>query len=160
MNSNFRKVALAVKSINKKDGSMFKDLALFAQEFVTTSKDTEASIEDAFKVEEALASAEFKLKMGKNSTYRSNKSVLVKAVEAGVSLVDAKGNPKGKTALEAEVDALAPAEPPKSDYDKFVDAVGKASKLVDELDAQQCLTAASLVQGLLSKLTPKLALAA
>jgi hypothetical protein len=160
MNRNFRKVALAVRSINKKDGSMFKDLAAFAHEFVTTCKDMEASVKDAFKVEEVLASAEFKMEIGKNSTYRSNKSVLVKAVEAGVSLVDDKGRFKGKTALEAELEALAPAEPAKSDYDKFVDAVNKASKLVDGLDAQQCLTAASLVQGLLTTLTPKLALAA
>lgn len=39
-------------------------------------------------------------KVSQNSTYRSNKSVICKALDNGVALKDAEGAPMGKTALE------------------------------------------------------------
>lgn len=39
------------------------------------------------------------------STYRSAKAVALKGVAAGISLLDAEGNPKGKTAIEKEYKA-------------------------------------------------------
>ena len=41
-------------------------------------------------------------KVSQSSTYRSNKSVICNALDAGVKLTDNDGNPLGKTALEKQ----------------------------------------------------------
>lgn len=70
---------------------------------------------DGAKVKTEMKAAEetWKAATGETSmpsTYRSAKAVALKGVEAGVELLDADGNPKGKTAIEKEYKAKAEAE--------------------------------------------------
>ena len=65
------------------------------------------------------------------SAYRSAKSVILKALQHGVLLVDEKGKIKGKTALEKEINGM---KEPKSEIAKFQSTIDTASKILDKID--------------------------
>jgi len=75
------------------------------------------------------------------STYRSAKAVCLKAVAADVPIVDADGNPQGKTAVEkaykAKAEAEAPAKEPKDPYQVACGAVAVIYKVWADLDPSQ-----------------------
>ena len=52
---------------------------------------------------ERKASAEVRAHINRSSTYRVQKNLLVRCLDAGIPLLGQDGKPKGKTALEAEL---------------------------------------------------------
>lgn len=160
MNEQFRKAVTAVKTLNTKAGTLYTSLVLFAVSVMPEESRTGGQVVDLkpkFKVEETLANAEFKVEMGKNSTYRVVKNLLVNCAAKGIALVDPNGKIKGKTALE---DELAGTKVPKAEIDKFKVAMNTASAIGDRLSAHDRIMAAALVQDLLKKVTTGIALAA
>jgi acyl-CoA-binding protein len=156
MNEQFKKAAQAVKTINTKGTSMFSLLLMFAVESGATEGQS-VDLKPVFGVQEKLATAELKVEMGKNSTYRVAKGTIIGCAKAGIALLDADGKPKGKTALEEE---LAETKTPKSELDKFKTSMTTAANLLAKLDARDRITAAALVQDLLNEATKGIALAA
>jgi hypothetical protein len=75
------------------------------------------------------------------STYRSAKAVCLKAVAAGLSLVDADGNPNGKTAMEKAYKEKAALEegdavPTEEEHDaEIMKLVSKLGALWPKLDS-------------------------
>lgn len=155
MNEQFKTAALAVKSIVKKGEGMWAALLLFAHE-MSAGKE-KPDLKPVFQAEERQASVELKVEMGKNSTYRAAKGTLVAAVKAGIPLVDADGNPRGKTAIENDVKAL---KEEKSELDKFKTSLNTATSIGAKLNAAERITAAKLVQELLDEMCKGIALAA
>ncbi len=82
-------------------------------------------------------------KVCKNSTYRSNKSTIAKAIEAGVPLLDTDGNPVAKSALSKET-RIAFGGKPKS---RTIPKVPSMMSWEEEIDwhAQQICDAFSYI---------------
>lgn len=158
LNENFRKAAASVKAIMAKGKGMWAALSAFAVEYQTNGAE---ALREQFKAQEKLANSEFKLEIQKNSTYKVAKGKLIKAVELGIPLVDAKGKPMGKTALE---EAIKVAEGPKPTEPKvvltpaleFAELVMAASKTADTLAVTDMTTACSMVSDLYKKLADRL----
>lgn len=154
MHTHYEKAAACVKTLNKKGEGLWSHLVLFAVEVGVHGHDV---LKDNFKEQEKLATVEAKVEMGKNSTYKVAKSVLVRACEYGVAIVDASGKPRGKTDIEKELEAHKTKKPAP---DRFKIVMNSASTIADELTAHECITATALVQDLLNKLAPRIKVAA
>lgn len=150
LNENYKSVANAVKGINAKGRSMWAALVAFTLESNTNGHE---SLKDNFKAQEKLALGEMKLEMGKNSTYKVAKGVLVRATEYGVAITDPKGKPRGKTDIEKELAAL---KGEKSPADKFKVAMTTANTIADKLLDTDCPTAAALVSDLYAKIAARM----
>lgn len=163
MNEHYKKAAASVKTMNKSGTSMFGALLRFAHDFRTNGAE---SLKEQFKAHEKLATAEMKVEMTKNSTYKVAKGKLVKAVELGIELVDAEGKAIGKTDLESKIKdaegAPAPAKPAAeaTDFDKFSQALALASELSDKVKTDDTPIAAGLVSTLYKKLADRMPVAA
>lgn len=153
LNENFKKVATIVRGLEKKGKGVFGALQTFVIE--AGSNGVEA-LKDALKAQEKLANTEMKMEMQKNSTYKVAKSVLVRAVEANIALVGADGKPRGKTDIEADLDALAAAEPEKTDFEKFQAAMNTATQLAGKVSDEDCAIAAGLVSTLYKTLADRI----
>ena len=78
-------------------------------------------IEDDYKAEAGVS------KMP--GAYRSAKTVINKALAAGVELLDSDGNPRGKSEIEKET---REAQPEKSNVDKLLTCLTTVSNLLDK----------------------------
>jgi hypothetical protein len=154
MNENFQKAAAAVKTLNSKGNSMWGALVAFALDASTNGA---SALKDNFKIEERLAAATMRVEMGKNSTYKVAKSVIVRATEMGIPLVDKDGKARGKTDVEADI-KLGKEE--KSASEKFKVAMNTATSIAAKLEAKDIPVAAGLVKELLEKITGALELKA
>lgn len=160
MNEQFRKAVTCVKTLNTKAGSLWGALVAFAVSVMPEEHrggGTSIDVKGQFKSEEALATRELKVEMGKNSTYRVAKGVLVGCAAAGIPLLDANGKARGKTELE---EALKATKVPKADIDKFKTTMTTAGNIAAGLSAHDRIMAAALVQDLLKQVTAGIALAA
>lgn len=152
MNKHYALVATAVNAINKKGEGIWGNLVRYIEdERAANNAVTPDQMKQSFKKEEAAASIELKADMGKNSTYRVAKGVLLKAVEYKLVLVDSKGNPRGKTDVERELEGLVEAKG-KSPMEKFAAAMLAATKQIEELEDKDitsaCAQAKALYDGL------------
>jgi hypothetical protein len=152
MNKNFEIAAKAVKSITGKSVSLWENLVLFA-----VAMDPTTEPKENFKTEERLARTEVKVEIGKNSTYRVAKGVIVNALAKGVALLDADGKPRGKTDIE---DQLKAAKVKKSAADRFKIVMASANTIADELTDAECISAAALANDLLNKVSASIRKAA
>mgnify|MGYP001549065464 FL=1 len=74
-------------------------------------------------------------KVSQNSSYRSNKSVIIKAIEAGVQLTDGIDPvPKSKLEKETKTAVSATSDPEKSDYEKACTVVETLYKLYKKIE--------------------------
>jgi hypothetical protein len=112
-----------------------------------------------FGVQESLASAEKRITMGENSTYRVIKGRIIEAVALGVALLDSDGKARGKTAVEADIAALKD-DKEKTAFEKFKGTMSTADKIAAKLDAKDMLLALALVRELEKSLMPALEVAA
>lgn len=128
---------------SKGEGS-FGSLVEFAHEYTSALTTVGEALRLALKgAIEGEEQAYEKAHAGKSvktlAAWRSAKSVVLAAVEAGIALVDEKGKPIGKTALEK---AIKETRSPKSNVEKFAIAMNTASAVfakVDTLaDVMQC----------------------
>ena len=165
LNANYPTAAKAVKAIDSKGKGLWNALHSFAQEIASLGVE---SVREKFKEQEKLAADHVKVAMTKNSTYKVAKGKLIKAIELGISLVDAKGKPKGKTAIEEEIKALdggkGGAEEPEEEKSnltpaqQFAELVLAAGRLVPTLQDADIQTAASMVSDLYGQVASRLPL--
>lgn len=166
MNENFRKAASAVKALKQKASGLYGALGAFVCDIVMVGDSTNGyvqvlagtDIKPAFKEQEQMASVEMKVHFGKDapSTYRVVKALFVNAVAKGVPITE-NGKLRGKTAIEADLDAL---KTEKSELEKFKTSMNTATAIADKLPAHDRITAAALAQELLNKLAATIELAA
>jgi hypothetical protein len=152
LNEHYSKAITAVKTMNKSGTSVFGALLTFAHEHRLNGTD---ALKAHFKAQEKLASSEKKVEMTKNSTYKVAKGKLVKAVELGIDLMP-DGKALGKTALEDMIADLEGPKVPKSDFDKFSDALNTAAKHADKVADADIAIAAGLVSTLYAKLAARI----
>ena len=152
MNKHFEAAAKAVKSIERKTGSLWENLVHFA-----VSCDPADPIKDHFKTQEREATVYMKVEMGKNSTYRVQKTLIVNAIAKGVPIVDSDGQPRGKTAVEWDLAAL---KVKKGAAYRFKIAMSTANNAADELTDGECIAAAALANDLLNKVSARIRVAA
>ncbi len=157
MNPNFKQAVTAAKTIESRSGGLWTALVLFAGDVLKNNMGVACDISADFKKEEQQASTEMRYEVTKNSTYRSNKCVIVNAVEAGVSLFDSKGKPRGKTEVEKELKEGKEKKPAMS---RFQTVLKSADTIADELLDSDCILAAALVQALLDKVAVRIRKAA
>lgn len=152
MNKHFEKAATSVKSLQKKASGLFGLLGAFVLDacYANGHPPTDLDVKGLFKEQEQQAEAALKVVFGKDapSTYRVVKKLMCDCVAAGVSICDADGKLRGKSALEAE---LAEGKVDKSPIDKLKAALAIASKQADILPAHERIVAAALVQDLMDK---------
>ncbi|HEY9815113.1 MAG TPA: hypothetical protein V6D20_04805, partial [Candidatus Obscuribacterales bacterium] len=136
-----------------KGAGLWNSLVNFCIESGKHSSKGVKELKGAFTQEEKAADKDHKVKMGENSTYRVCKSVLTKAAALDISLVDADGKVKGKTAVEQEIAAHAEE---KSNYEKFKSSMNTATvlaaKVVEDGDVSEVGGALLLVQELWAEL--------
>lgn len=148
MNKHYALVATAVSSINKKGEGIWGNLVHYVEDKrATNNAVTPDQMKLSFKKEEQAASIELKADMGKNSTYRVAKGVLLKAVEHKLVLVDDKGNPRGKTDVERELESLVEKKE-KSAKEKFEAAMLAATKQIADLEDKDLTAATAQAQAL------------
>jgi hypothetical protein len=140
MNTIFAKSLDSYIAADKRNLNAFGTLVTFAQEQVTAAPADVAS--NAAKLSAVLKNAiadneaEYRKANPKlaefPTNYRTAKSVILSAVKAGVSLVDADGKSKGKSALEKEVaDGKADTKP---EIEKFTSTMATAAAIFAKLD--------------------------
>jgi hypothetical protein len=159
LNGNYVNAVKAVKILDSKAGSLFKNIGLFVVDVAYGNglPATGTDIKPVFKAQEMMASVEHKVAMGENSTYRVVKNLLVNCVAKGVSIVDANGKLKGKTELEKE---LALLKEEKSAIEKFKATMGTAEKIAAQLDARDIPNALAMIKSLMDSVPAGLKLAA
>lgn len=153
MNKHYLEAVGSVASLIKKGEGLWAQLVRFSHEMRTNDtpcKDGEA-MKASFLTEEKAASKEQKVDMGKNSTYRVIKGILVKAAEYNVELMDAKGKPRGKTDIERELADLVPKNT-KTPLEKLQASIAAASKQVDEIEDTDLAAATACVEVLYKEL--------
>lgn len=148
LNPNFKAAAKSAISTEKQRGNLWHSLVLFAGDVL--KNDAGADVSEAFKEQEREAGAEMRVDIAKNSTFRSNKCVVLNAIEYKVALVDVKGKPRGKTEVEKDIAAAKGKKPAMS---RFQTVLKSADSIADELTDRDVVLAAGLVQALLDKLT-------
>lgn len=157
LNPLFKPIAEAVKTMNRKGAGIYGGAIAFAHEQFNKGAATDVQMKGVFKEQEKVASAELRVKMGENSTYRVVKGLLIAARKAGISYVKPDGDFKGKTELEAELALLSPE---KSALDKFKALMNSANAVADNLTDLEAITASALVNDLLTKVAAKIKAAA
>jgi hypothetical protein len=160
MNEQFKAAVLAVKSLDKKTGGLWRALVQFIctdSEPVAKGEAKGTDMKPVFKAAEQTALAEMKVKMADNSTYRVQKNLICNCVKAGIALMDEKGQPRGKSELEAELDET---KVPKTELEKFKLAVNTLTNIGKKLDASERLIATALVSDVLKDMTASMELKA
>lgn len=159
LNEHYQQAVNAVKSIDKGVKAMWPGLVLFTVEAMRLIPNVKTpDMKPAFKAAEKQATVEAKVRMNENSTYRVQKGLLCNCVSKGITIVDGAGKPRGKTELEDELAAL---KDEKSPLDKFKTSMNTANALADKFTTMpEYLSAASLVNDLMKKLTPHIKAAA
>jgi hypothetical protein len=157
MNPAFRPIADAVKTMNRKGTGMYGNMIRFAHDAIQKDALNHVQLKGLFKEQEKIAAAELKVKMGENATYRVIKALLQNVREAGISMSNPDGTLKGKSQLEEEYAATLT---PKSAIDKFKSTMNTANTLADSLTDVDAITAAALVNDLLTKVSKLIKLAA
>jgi len=163
MDYSFVVVANAAVAMQKKGVSLWANMAGFVGTFVA-SQETKPHVDDVkdMLLDEELTYGKANPKAPVLKTvvaYRTSKSVALKAVEVGVSLLDDKGKPKGKTQVEQEVKAML-NEGVKTPLDKFRGTMTTANSLGDKLLTEmEYLSALQLVKELNEKLLAGYAIA-
>lgn len=150
MNSNFEAAARAAKSISGKNGTLWQSMVLFQQDYPSLDKE---QMRNVIKGQEREANVEHRIKVGENSTYRVVKTVILTAIEYGISLVTAKGKPRGKTEVETDIKA---ARGEKSAADKFKATMATATALAGKLLLGDIPVAAGSVKELFDGLVKRL----
>ena len=159
MNQHYEKAVAVTKQIEGKATGLWGHLCLFVGDVLATSTDTALDMKKIFKDAEKQATAEKKVDMGKNSTYRVQKGLLIKAVELGIP-VCVDGKPVGKTHIEKLIkDEAVPAEK-KPAYERFQSLANSISSVADELPEHDVILATGVLQQVMNKLTPRIKLAA
>lgn len=153
MHTIYEKCVTAVKTLNSKGESLWGNLVMFASEHGSAEE-----LKKSFKRNETEAEASQKVRMTENSTYKVAKSVIQRAVESGIPLLDSKGKPRGKTAIELD---LADLKTVKTELEKFKTTMATAGNIAAKLTTESDkLTAAKLVDDLLKSLSVGLKLVA
>jgi hypothetical protein len=137
MHTTFVKAADQFVSVNKQANNAFGNLSDYAYAVIKdklAALDTEGVV-NVLKSTIGADENEYKAAHPRLKefppTYRSAKSVIMSAVKAGVSLVDDKGQRKGKTELEQETKE---AKGEKSAIDKFQSAIATATAIFAKMD--------------------------
>lgn len=154
LNDTFRKIGSNVKAMNKKGEGIFGLLITYA---IPNAVNGHEELRKSIKAQEKFVTEELKVKLGENSTYKVAKNLLCNCVEAGISLTDANGKPKGKTQLEEE---LAATKTPKTPLEKFRATMDTAMKIADQLSDGECITAAALADTLFKAVAVRIKAAA
>lgn len=163
LNANYLAAAKAVKTIDSKGKGLWNALLAFTKDFYHLAPD---ALKDAFKQQEDAANNQLKVQMGKNSTYKVAKGKLLKAHTLGISLVDAKGKAKGKTAIEEEIKAIEggkasasePSEPEVTltPSQQFAELVMAAERLIPSIPQADTPVCAGMVSGLYKQIADRL----
>lgn len=154
LNDNFRKIGSNVKAMNKKGEGIFGLLIAFS---IPLAGQGHESLGKSVKEQEKFVEAELKVKLSDNSTFKAAKSIIVRCVEHGISLVDSEGKARGKTDLERELEAFKTEKTP---LEKFKATISTADKIADTLSDAEVITAAALVDSLLKSILPRIKAAA
>src|SRR5262245_5640845 len=72
-------------------------------QLVTLAANADGDLGKLFAQRERKAGAEARAAINQRSTYRVQKNLLLRCAAAGVPLLDARGRPRGKTAIEKEL---------------------------------------------------------
>lgn len=117
---SFSAIGDACQKLAKQEEGFFPKLVSYVSA-LPVDADVKADLKAA---EQAYEKAKG-FKVGSYGAYRSAKSVICKALEHGVAIVDDKGKPKGKTAIEKELAELASESgaADKSAFDKCMVAL-------------------------------------
>jgi hypothetical protein len=99
---SFADIGSSLEKISKAEEGFYPKLASYVHQLVTAGKDAEG-IKATLKEDEKAYEKAKGFKASSVGAYRSAKSVILKAVENGVSLVDDKGKALGKSALEKAI---------------------------------------------------------
>lgn len=90
--------------------------------------------------------------------FRSNKSVIVRAIKAGVDLLDANNYPRGKSEVETAIQALKREPEDKDPLTKFTKRLDSTTKAAEELDDKGDLASAiKLAEALVATLKEQMA---
>lgn len=157
-NEAYEKAIESVGSLNKKGEGLYGHLHRFVMD---EGVNGETALKDSFRNHEKHASVDFKVEMGKNSTYRVVKNLFIKCMKHGIPLAAADGTPRGKTALELDVkEAEEASKTPKSEAEKFRIALNTAANIGNKLSPTECVMAAALVDDLFKVLADRVPRAA
>lgn len=150
INADFNKAANAAIAAQKKGDSLWGCLAKFASGF-NAGTDRDAAEATFKKTELEFAIENPKAPSLKTiGVYRSNKSVILAAIEAGVPLVDDTGKVRGKTEVEK---AIKESKGEKLPIDKFQTVMKSANDISEKLLTEDELrTALVLVEAMRKKM--------
>ena len=109
IHDEFKAVAQMAKAINSKGAGLWSSLAKFALAHASLSHEV---LNDVIKAQMRAVNNELRVDLGKNSTFKVSKSVIVRARELGVSLTDKAGKVRGKTEVEQDIKALTEGPTP------------------------------------------------
>lgn len=137
----FKEVVAADKAANTKANGLWGKMVQFvSQEPAASFSDKE--LKDYLKNRETEAKdADSKWKP--SGAYRSNKSLIIRAVRLKVGLMNGKDTPRGKSEVQDECNELETTE--KSPWDQFAAAMNTATKKFDKLEPGQIPAAAAMI---------------
>ena len=158
-NVTFAKSLDSFVAVERKGASAFGTLVEFAHSAVQaymatveacTTEQQSAALKNSITAEEAAYRVEHPKMAEFPTSYRSAKSVIMSAVKAGVSLVDDKGEYKGKTALENDTKA-AKGDSGKTAAEKFAIAMSTATNVFAEVDTLEDIRKCKALMTLLAE---------
>lgn len=131
---SFDSIGDACQKLAKAEEGFFPKLVAYV-----ASLPADADVKAELKTAEQAYEKAKGFKVGSYGAYRSAKSVICKALEHGVSILDDKGKPKGKTAIEKELAELASTEgaDAKSAYDKCMVALATFRACYDRIETPE-----------------------
>lgn len=148
----FKEVVTADKAANTKANGLWGKMVSYCQQLpeqfreVTDGKAKAMSDYLNNRVKEAR---EQDHKWDPSNAFRSNKSLILRAIRLGVNMVDSRDQPRGKTEVQDTCNELEKKD--LSPFDQFMAAVNMVSKKLDKLEQGQKVTAIAAISELANR---------